>query len=115
MLRGVLRKTCLASQRLPENGSADTDFSNRLTKYLLDRGATVGIKGREDLAPLHVALRHPDVVMLLLHRQADVHARSSAQRTPLHISATTNFARTCDVNKFYHAWIVRMCDPNDQN
>ena len=91
------KKTCPASQSLSENAKADPDFSNRLTKYLLDRGAAVGIKGTEDLTPLHVALRHPDVVMLLLHRQADVHARSSAQRTPLHMSAAAGLAQTCDV------------------
>ena len=87
----------VVSQRLHENAKADPPFSNRLTKYLLDRGATVGIKGLEDLTPLHVALRHPDIVMLLLHRQADVHARSSAQRTPLHMSAAAGIAQTCDV------------------
>lgn len=75
--------------------AANGDVS--LTKYLLDRGAAVDIKGREDKTPLHVALRHPYVINLLLHRQANVHARSSAQRTPLHMSAAAGLAVTCDV------------------
>ena len=79
--------------------SAKGDVS--LMRLLLDRGATVDIRGWEEATPLHVGIRHPDVVNLLLHRRADVHARNSAQETPLHLSASTGSVRMSNLNLFF--------------
>ena len=81
----------------------DTDFEVflrgdlSLMRSLLDRGAPIDIKGPQDQTLLHVAVRHPDIVMLLIRRQADVHARNAAQQTPLHVSAAGGIAQTCDI------------------
>jgi len=55
-----------------------TDNFNEL-KNLIEQGAKVNVKARNDITPLHAAasMGHRDTVELLINKSAEVHAKSS--------------------------------------
>jgi len=73
----------VADLRPPE---ADPARVGRTASLLLDRGADVDARNRDDVTPLHQAVRARNLaaVEVLLVRGADVNARDKRGSTPLH-------------------------------
>ena len=59
----------------------------RVAEILLDRGASVDIRGVRERTPLHEAIDNVGMVQSLLNKGADVNCRQDDLRTPLHLAA----------------------------
>ncbi|XP_075896522.1 ankyrin-3-like isoform X4 [Nelusetta ayraudi] len=66
---------------------------------LLNRGAAVDFKARNDITPLHVASKrgNGNMVLLLLERLAAIHARTKDGLTPLHCGARSGHEQVVEL------------------
>jgi ankyrin repeat protein len=59
----------------------------RAAEILLQRGASVNVRGMRERTPLHEAITYASLVQLLLNSGADVNCQQDDLRTPLHLAS----------------------------
>ncbi|XP_065312556.1 ankyrin-3-like isoform X3 [Gordionus sp. m RMFG-2023] len=89
VLNGLSKKG-FAPLHLAARAAGDQAYP--IARILIDKGAEIDVKGKNDVTPLHVATHYdkPALVSLLLERGADPLAKANNGYTPLHIAAKKN-------------------------
>ncbi|XP_035677366.1 death-associated protein kinase 1-like [Branchiostoma floridae] len=71
----------------------------KVAELLIQNGADLEVRDREDLTSLHVASKHgqTEVVELLIRHGVDLEAKDYEQSTPLHLAAARGHTGTCEL------------------
>jgi len=86
---GAVIEACTAAGFRPLHFACSSNSVN-CVEALLHFGAVLNCKtGKSLLTPLHVAAKHghPDIIKLLVKKEADLHVLDSGLKTPLHYAA----------------------------
>jgi ankyrin repeat protein len=109
-----------ALHRIADLRHADGKRASGVAALLVDRGAQVDARNRDDVTPLHQAVRARNlaVVELLLARGADPNARDKRGSTPLHRAVSSTGASGTagvDAAPFVAALLARGANPDQRD
>jgi len=109
-----------ALHRVADLRRTDGECVPRVAALLIDRGAPVDARNRDDVTPLHQAVRARSlaVVELLLARGADANARDKRGSTPLHRAVSSTGAggtAGVDAAPFVAALLAHGANPDQRD